>query len=148
MTAASPGTTPGPSGAHADTSAAPRSVGDIVGDVARDLSTLVRQELALAKTEVKTEATKAGKGAGLLGGAGVAGNLFLAFLSLFFVFLLGRVMDLDWASLIIAVVWAVIAAVLASAGRKKLKQVDPSLEATTQTLKEDAQWASTRKSSS
>lgn len=148
MTAGSTGTGPGPAGAHSSSPDEPRSVGDIVGDIARDLSSLVRQELALAKTEVKTEATKAGKGAGLLGGAGVAGNLFLVFLSLFFVFLLGRVMDLDWASLIVAVVWAVIAAVLASAGRKQLKQVDPSLEATTQTLKEDAQWASTRKSSS
>lgn len=147
MSAGSHSAGPGPVGAQAGADE-PRSVGDIVGDVARDLSTLVRQELALAKSEVKTEATKAGKGAGLLGGAGVAGHLFLVFISLFFVFLLGRVMDLDWASLIVALVWAVAAAVLASAGRKKLKQVDPSLEATTQTLKEDAQWASTRKSSS
>jgi uncharacterized membrane protein YqjE len=125
----------------------PRSVGEIVGDIARDMSTLVRQELQLAKTEVKDEATKAGRGAGMLGGAGVAGHLFLLFLSLFFVFLLGRVMGLEWAALIVALVWAVVAAVLASAGRKELKQVDPSLETTTQTLKEDAQWAKTRKSS-
>ena len=124
-----------------------RSVGEIVGDIASDLSTLVRQELQLAKTELKTEATKAGKGAGLLGGAGVAGNLFLVFTSLFVMFLLGEVMDLQWAALIVAVVWAVVAAVLASMGRKQLKQVDPTLETTTQTLKEDAQWASTRRSS-
>jgi uncharacterized membrane protein YqjE len=124
-----------------------RSVGEIVGDIASDLSTLVRQELQLAKTEMKTEAAKAGKGAGLLGGAGVAANLFLVFVSLFVMFLLGRVVDLDWAALIVAIVWAVVAAVLASMGRKQLKQVDPTLETTTQTLKEDAQWASTRRSS-
>ena len=124
-----------------------RSVGEIVGDIASDLSTLVRQELQLAKTELKTEATKAGKGAGLLGGAGVAGNLFLVFASLFVMFLLGEVMDLQWAALIVAAVWAVVAAVLGAMGRRQLKQVDPTLETTTQTLKDDAQWASTRRSS-
>ena len=57
-----------------------RSLGDIVSDVANDLSTLVRQELHLAKTEVKQEATRAGKGAGMLAGAAVAGLLLLLFL--------------------------------------------------------------------
>jgi uncharacterized membrane protein YqjE len=117
------------------------SMGDIVSDIARDLSTLVRQEMELARTEIKAEVTKAGKGAGFLGGAGVAGNLALTFLSLTVVFALWHVMDIVWAALIVTVIWAIVAGVLAASGRKKLQQVDPKLEATTQSLKEDAQWA-------
>jgi uncharacterized membrane protein YqjE len=123
------------------------SLGSIVSGIVEDLQHIVRGEVQLAKTELKTEATKAGKGAGLLGGAGIAGNLFLVFVSLFVMFLLGEAMDLQWAALIVAAVWAVVAAVLGSMGRSQLKQVDPTLETTTQTLKEDAQWASTRRSS-
>lgn len=125
-----------------------KSVGDIVGDIAKDLGLLVRQELDLAKTEVKAEATKAGKGAGLLGGAGVAGLLLLVFLSLTVMFALGNAMDLVWAALIVTVLWAVVAAVLAVTGRKKLREVSPKPEATIQTLKEDAQWAKHPTSSS
>ena len=122
-------------------------MGEIVGDIAKDLSTLMKQELDLAKTEMKAEATKAGKGAGLLGGAGVAGHLALIFLSLFVMFLLNRVMDLDWAALIVTAVWGVLAAVLAMKGKKEVQQVNPSLETTQRTLKEDVQWAKDQKNS-
>lgn len=122
---------------------ADKSIGEIVGDIAKDLTALVRQEIELAKTEVKGEVSKAGKGAGMLAGAGVAGHLMLIFLSVTIMFALGTFMDLLWAALIVTVIWAIVAAVLAASGRKKLKQVDPKLEATTQTLKEDAQWAKT-----
>lgn len=124
-----------------------RSVSEIVGDIAKDLSTLMKQELDLAKTEMKNEATKAGKGAGFLGGAGVAGHLALIFLSLFVVFLLNRVIDLDWAALIVAVIWGVVAAVLGLKGKKDLQQVNPTLETTQRTLKEDARWAREQKNS-
>jgi uncharacterized membrane protein YqjE len=135
--------TPG-GGVHA-TTADERSVGDIVGDIASDLSTLVKQELELAKTEVKAEATKAGKGAGLLGGAGVTGHMALLFLSLTLMFLLDMWMPIVLAALIVTVVWAIIAAVLAAKGRKELKTVDPRLETTQRTLKEDVQWAKEQK---
>ena len=132
-------TGPGPS---ATGTGSERSLGEIVGDIASDLSTLVRQEIDLAKTEIKQEATKAGKGAGMLGGAGLAGYLALLFASLTLMFALYQLIGgLVWAALIVAVLWAVVGAVLASSGRKQLKKVDPKLEATTQTLKEDAQWA-------
>jgi uncharacterized membrane protein YqjE len=124
-----------------------RSVGDIVGSIAKDLGTLMRQELELAKTEAKDEAKKAGKGAGMLGAAGVAGHLLLIFISLFVMFVLENWMGFEWASLIVAVIWAIVAAVLARKGRSQLKNVDPKLETTTQTLKEDAQWASNRSKS-
>jgi hypothetical protein len=124
-----------------------RSLGEIVSDIAQDLTSLMRQELQLAKTEAKTEVKKAGTGAGLLGAAGLAAHLLLLFLSAAVMFALGRVMDLDWAALIVAAFWAVVAAVLAVAGRARLRQVDPRLETTTQTLKEDVRWAKTQSSS-
>lgn len=123
-----------------------RSTGDIVGDIAKDVSNLVRQEMDLAKTEMKQEATKAGKGAGMLGGAGVAGHMALLFLTLTLVFLLDNWMPIELAALILTAVWGIIAAVLAARGRNELKQVDPKLETTQSTLKEDVQWAKAQKS--
>jgi hypothetical protein len=99
------------------------SLGELLGDVTRDLSTLMRQEVELAKAEAKQSATKAGKGAGMLAGAGVAGHFVLLFLSLALMFALGALMPLGWAALIVAVIWGIIAAVLASIGRKELKQI-------------------------
>jgi nitrate/nitrite transporter NarK len=98
-------------------------LGELLGDVTRDLSTLMRQEVELAKAEAKQSATKAGKGAGMLGGAGVAGHFVLDFLSLALMFALGALMPLGWAAVIVAVIWGIIAAVLASIGRKELKQI-------------------------
>lgn len=121
-----------------------RSLGELLGRLSSDFTRLVRLEIALAKTEAKEEAARAGKGVGLLGGAGVAGNLALVFISLTVMFALGNVMDLEWAALIVTVVWAVVAAVLAAVGRKALRSVEP-LPETTQSLKEDAQWAKTQR---
>ena len=124
---------PAPSEAHqrADTA----SLGELLGDVTRDLSTLMRQEVELAKAELKQSATKAGKGSGMLAGAGVAGHFVLVFLSLGLMFALGALMPLGWAALIVAVIWGIIAAVLASIGRKELKQVK-GLPQTGETLSE------------
>jgi hypothetical protein len=110
------------------------SLGDLVGQVARDLSTLMRQELALAKAEVRQEATRTAKGAGALGGAGVAGFFVLMFLSIALWAGLSNAMDPGWAGLIVAVVWAVIGGVLFVVGRGKLRQVNPKPERTVDTL--------------
>ena len=123
-----------------------RSLGQIVSDVSSDLSTLFRQELALAKTELKEEAGKAGKGAGMLGGAGLAGYFVLFFLSFALFELLNRWLAAALSALVVAVVWGIVAAVLASIGRKALKEANPQLPKTQQTLKEDAQWAKAQKS--
>jgi uncharacterized membrane protein YqjE len=123
----------------------PRSVGEIVSDVTQDVTTLFKQELDLAKTEMKQEVAKAGKGAGLLGGAGVAGHLVLVFLSLTLIFLLDNWMPLELAALITTAIWAVVAAVLALTGKKALQQSNPQLPKTQQTLKEDAAWARAQK---
>ena len=118
-----------------------RSLGEIVSDVSNDFATLMKQEVELAKVELKQELTKAGTGAGMLGGAGFSGYFVLLFLSLALVFLLDNWLPIEVASLITALVWAVVAAVLAVLGRKKLKEANPELPKTQQSLKEDAQWA-------
>lgn len=123
-----------------------RSVGAIVGDIAQDMSTLIRQEMDLAKTELKTEVTRAGKGAGMLGGAGAAGYLMLFFLSFALMYLLAEVMPLWIAAVATGVVWGIVAAVLALRGRKEMKQSNPQLPMTQQSLKEDVQWARAQKS--
>jgi uncharacterized membrane protein YqjE len=123
-----------------------RSLGQIVGDITTDLSTLVRQELDLAKTEIKQEAGRAGKGAGMLAGAGVAGQLFLLFLSLCLVFVLDNWMPIEVAALVVAAVWLIVAAVLAQLGRTELKKSNPALPETQRSLKEDARWARQQKS--
>jgi uncharacterized membrane protein YqjE len=125
-----------------------RSLGELLGDITSNLTTLMKQELDLAKTEAKAEAAKAGKGAGLMAGAGVTGHLALLFASLALMFLLDSWMHTAWAALIVTALWAVVAAVLASRGRKELKELNPKLETTQRTLKEDVQWAKEQKSSS
>ena len=122
-----------------------RSLGDIVGDIATDLSNLVKQELELAKTEAKESATKAGKGAGMFGGAGIAALLMLISLTLTVIWLLDGWMPTELAALIVTAVWAAIAGVLALRGRAEFKRMAPPMETTQQTLKEDVQWAKAQK---
>ncbi|WP_244931837.1 phage holin family protein [Nocardioides sp. W7] len=123
-----------------------RSLGEIVGDVATDLSTLIKQEMDLAKVELKEEVAKAGKGAGLLGGAGLSAYMVLLFLSLTIVFALDEALPLWAAALIVTALWGIAAAVLAMTGRTALKKSNPQLPKTQQTLKEDAAWAKAQKS--
>lgn len=110
-----------PTAAHAKADS--NSLGDLLGDVTRDLSTLMRQELELAKAEAKQSATKAGKGGGMLAGAGVAGHFVLLFLSIALWYALGELMGLGWSAVVVALIWGIIAAVLASIGKKELKKI-------------------------
>src|SRR5215207_5102670 len=84
------------------------SVGALMGEVAKDLSTLMRQELELAKVEVKAEAKKAGTGAGLFGAAGFAGYMVLLFLSIARWWALSHLVGHSSSALIVAVLWGVI----------------------------------------
>lgn len=117
------------------------SLGTLVGEISGDLSQLVRDEVELAKAEIRQESTKAGRAFGMLGGAGYAGHLALLLGSLAVVFALAHVVDLAWAALIVTAVWAVAAVVLYSNGRRRLRVVHVKPEQTVQTLKEDARWA-------
>jgi hypothetical protein len=99
------------------------SLGDLLGSVTGDISTLFRQEVELAKAELTVSAKKAGKGAGMFGGAGLTGLFALLFLSLAAMWGLGTLIGLGWSSLIIAVVYGVVALVLFLRGKKELKQI-------------------------
>jgi hypothetical protein len=112
------------------------SVGSIIGEVTKDLSTLMRQELELAKAELKVEAKKAGQGAGMFGAAGFAGYMVLLFLSIALWWALENVMDAGLAALIVAILWGVVGAVAFLAGRKKFREVNPKPERTVETLQQ------------
>ena len=113
-----------------------RSVGELISEVSNDLSTLMRQEMALAKAEMKEEVAKTGKAAGMLGGAGFAGYMVALFVSIAAWWALANGMDEAWAALIVAVVWGIIASVLFVIGRKKMREVNPKPERTVSTMKE------------
>ncbi|HEY3340286.1 MAG TPA: phage holin family protein [Propionicimonas sp.] len=100
-----------------------RSIGELMGDVTRDLTVLLRQEVELAKAELRESASRAGKGSGLLAGAGVAGFLALLFGSIALWWGLGLLMGNAWSGVVVAVIWAVVAAVLMRSGRGELSRV-------------------------
>ena len=123
-----------------------RSLGEIVGDITQDMSNLVRQEIDLATSELKREVAKVGKGVGMFGGAGAFGYLALIFVGLTLTWLLDNWIPLELAAFIVALLWGAIAAALALKGRQEIKNANPELPVTQQTLKEDAAWARTQKS--
>jgi hypothetical protein len=112
-----------------------RSFGELMGEVTNDLSTLMRQELELAKAELSQEAAVAGKAGGLFGGSAVAGHMVLLFVSIAAWWGLSNVMDGGWAALIVAAVWAVVMAGLFVSARSRWSQVR-GLERTVETVKE------------
>jgi hypothetical protein len=126
--------TAGPTTADGHPDVENTSVGQLIGEVTRNLSTLMRQELELAKAEITVEAKKAGQGAGMFGAAGFAGYMVLMFLSFALWWALANVMDIGLAALIVAIIWGVIGAVTFSMGRKKFKEVHPKPERTIDTL--------------
>jgi hypothetical protein len=112
------------------------SVGQLIGEVTKDLSTLMRQELELAKVEVKAEAKKAGTGAGLFGVAGFAGYMVLMFLSIALWWALSHLVGHSWSALIVAILWGIVGAVAGLMGKKKFQQVNPKPERTVETLQQ------------
>ena len=112
------------------------SVGELISEVTKDLSVLMRQELELAKAEVKVEAKKAGQGAGMFGAAGLAGLMTVIFLSIALWWALSHLVGHSWSALIVAVLWGVIGAVAFVMGKKKFQQVNPKPERTVETLQQ------------
>ena len=124
-----------------------QSIGDLLKQLSQETSTLVRQEMELARAELTERGKRAGAGAGMLGGAGVAGLLALGTLTAFLILLLNEWMDAWLAALILTVIWAVIAGVLALQGRNKVQEATPPAPQTVETLKEDVEWAKTQRPS-
>lgn len=110
------------------------SAGELFSEVAEDLSTLMHQEVELAKAELRQSATRAGKGAGLLAGAGVGGYMVLLFASIAAWWGIGDAIGHGWSALIVAAIWLIVAAVLGLMGRREISAV-PGVPQTAQTVK-------------
>lgn len=118
-----------------------QSIGHLLQEATQDISELVRKEVQLAKLELRDEMTKASKAGGKLGAASVIGYLALLLASFAVVWGLAEVLSVGWAFLIVAVVYAVVAAVLFTSGRSQMREVSAMPRQTMDTLKEDAEWA-------
>lgn len=118
---------PGPAHAAGADSASdrtsPTGVGDLLSGVTRDLTTLFRQEVELAKAELTESAKKAGTGAGMFAGAGVAALFTLLFLSITVWWALGTLIGNAWSGLIVTVVYAIVALVLFLRGRAQFTTI-------------------------
>jgi uncharacterized membrane protein YqjE len=119
-----------------------RSVGELLKQLANETSTLMRQELELAKAEMREKAGKAGPGFGMWGAAGAMALLALGALTAFLILALDGAMPNWLAALVVALVYGTIAGLLYRLGKQKVDEAgSPVPEQTIDTLKEDVQWA-------
>ena len=126
-----------------------RPTGELLKELSDHTTTLVRQEIELAKAELGEKGKKAGLGAGMFGGAGLFGVFAFAALTTCIIVALDSAMPLWLAALIVAVVYGAIAGVLALQGRNKVQEAGPPVpEQATESVKEDVQWAKTQARSS
>ena len=122
-----------------------RPATELLKELSNQTTTLVRQELELAKAEMAEKGKQAGIGAGMFGGAGLFGLLALGALTACLIAALATGMDVWLAALIVAVVYAGVAGVLALLGRQKTREATPPApEQAIESTKEDVQWAKTR----
>lgn len=122
-----------------------RPIGELLKQLSEETTTLVKQELDLAKAEIAQKGQQAGKGLGMFGGAGLLGLGAFGALTAFFILLLDGAVPNWAAALIVAAVYGAIAGVLALQGRNKLKEATPPVpEQAVESVKEDVQWAKTQ----
>jgi hypothetical protein len=122
-----------------------QSLGELFSHLSSDLAVLMRDEVELAKVELKEEIGRAGRAGGFLGGAALAGSMVLVLVSFAAAWGLAEIMPVGWAFLIVGALWAAIGAFLYLHGRERLKNVNLKPEQTVETLKEDVQWAKNQK---
>jgi uncharacterized membrane protein YqjE len=119
-----------------------RPVGELLKQLAGETTTLVRQELELAKAEMREKAGKAGPGFGMWGAAGITALLALGSLTAFLILALDGALPNWLAALIVGFVYAVIAGLLYLRGKQRVDEAgSPVPEQTIETIKEDVQWA-------
>ncbi|HET6625021.1 MAG TPA: phage holin family protein [Nocardioidaceae bacterium] len=100
------------------------TIGRLVADASRDISSLLHNEIALAKSELKVSVKNGGTGAGLFAGAAFLGLLAIIMLSVAFAYFLHMTgLHLAWCFLIVFAVYLLIAGLLAFLGIKKVKKV-------------------------
>ncbi len=122
---------------------------ELVKQLASETSTLVRQELDLAKAEMTEKGKQAGMGAGFLGAGALLGLGAFGAFTTFLIALIQTAVNHTWlAALIVTAIYGAIAAVLALRGKDKIQEAaPPAPEQTVETLKEDVEWAKTQKPS-
>jgi len=118
-----------------------KSLGDLFGDLSSEFTDLISTQIELAKVEVRNEARKAGRTAGMFGAAAVAGYMALLLLSFAVAWGLENVMDAGLAFLIVGAAYAAAAGVLFLRGRDRMSDLKPVPEQTVASVKEDVQWA-------
>jgi len=117
-------------------------LGELLKELASETTTLVKQELELAKAEMREKGRKAGPGFGLIGAAGAVALLAAGALTAFLVLALDEVMPNWLAALIVALVYGLIAVLLYVQGKGKVDDVgSPAPRQTIETVKEDVEWA-------
>ncbi len=122
-----------------------RSIGELFGKLSTETSTLIRQEMALARAELTEKGKEAGKGAGLFGGAGAVGLLGAGAITAGIILLLDLAIAAWLAAIIVGLVYVAVAAVLGLKGRDRIQAATPPVpEQTVDTVKEDVEWAKTR----
>lgn len=119
-----------------------KSIGDLAGRLTSELGALFNDHLQLAKVEIVEDLKKAGRGAGLMGGAAVAGWIAALVLSFALAWGLAELMDTWIAFVIVGALWAIGAALMASMGKKALDEVDPVPTETVHELERDKEWIS------
>ena len=120
--------------------ASDRSTPELVKQLADQTTALVRQEVELANAELSEKGKRAGIGAGMFGGAGVAGLYAVGALTAAIILALATALDGWLAALIVAVVYGAIVGVLALQGRRKVRQATPATpERTVETVKDDVE---------
>ena len=117
------------------------SLSALLSDVTGEIATLFRQEVELARVETSQQVSRAAKAGAMLGAAAVVGFLTLILLAFAAAWGLTEVVPEGVAFLIVGLVFGLVAAVLASAGKKKIASIRPVPDQTVQTLKDDVQVA-------
>ena len=124
---------------------ADRPIGELLRELGDEISTLVRQEIALAKVEIAEKTKPVVASAGMFGGTALLSLGAFGALTAFLIALIALWVPVWAAALIVTVVYGIIAFVLAQTGKKKLHEAAPLVpEQTAQTVKEDIEWAKTR----
>jgi hypothetical protein len=122
-----------------------RPIGELFSKLSNETSTLIRQEMELARAELAEKGKEAGKGAGLFGGAGAVGLLGAGALTAGIILLLDLAIAAWLAAIIVGLVYVAVAAFLGLQGRDQIKRATPPVpEQTVDTVKEDVEWAKTR----